>query len=112
MTTELGDRAHRFRGGALACAIVSDGSFIYEQPAAVFFANAPQAERDAALRDHGIHAAAWHEYVSPYSALLIETGQQRILIDTGASGFAPTNGRLLDNLRAEGLDLATSTRSS
>jgi glyoxylase-like metal-dependent hydrolase (beta-lactamase superfamily II) len=30
-----------------------------------------------------------------------------LLVDTGAGGFAPTNGLLRDNLRAEGVDLAS-----
>ena len=106
MTTEAGVRAHRFNVGAIVCAIVSDGSFAYHEPGPLFFANAPQAACDLALRTHGIDPGAWHEYVSPYSALLIDTGEQRLLVDTGAGGFAPTNGQLLDNMRAEGVDLA------
>jgi len=50
MTTETGIRAHHFTVGSLACAIVSDGSFVYHDPASLLFANAPQAERDSALR--------------------------------------------------------------
>jgi glyoxylase-like metal-dependent hydrolase (beta-lactamase superfamily II) len=107
MTTGTGIRAHHFTVGALACAIVSDGSFAYHDPASLLFANAPQPERDSALRAFGIDAQTWHEYVSPYSALLIDTGQHKILVDTGAGGFAPTNGYLLDNLKAEGVDPAT-----
>jgi glyoxylase-like metal-dependent hydrolase (beta-lactamase superfamily II) len=107
MTAETDVRAYRFKVGAIACAIVSDGSFAYHEPGPLLFANAPQAARDQALRAHGIDADAWHEYVSPYSALLIDTGQQHVLVDTGAGGFAPTNGQLLDNLSAEGVDLAS-----
>jgi glyoxylase-like metal-dependent hydrolase (beta-lactamase superfamily II) len=108
MSTVPGDvRAYQFKVGAFACAVVSDGTFVYDQPAAVFFATAPQAARDSALRAYGINPETWHEYVSPYSALLIDTGQQRVLVDTGAGGFAPSNGQLLDNLRAEGVDLGS-----
>jgi glyoxylase-like metal-dependent hydrolase (beta-lactamase superfamily II) len=71
------------------------------------FANAPRPELDAALNAQGIDAATWHEYVSPYSALLIETGTRKVLVDTGAGGFAPSNGYLMQNLRAEGVDPAT-----
>ena len=105
MGTEAGVRAHRFQLGAIACTIVSDGTFAYEDPATLFFLNAPQEERNSALLSHSIEPEGWHEYVSPYSALLIESGQQRVLVDTGAGGFAPTNGKLHDNLRAEGVDL-------
>jgi glyoxylase-like metal-dependent hydrolase (beta-lactamase superfamily II) len=40
--------------------------------------------------------------LSPYTCLFINTGTHRLLVDTGA-GFAPTNGKLLDNLAAEGI---------
>jgi glyoxylase-like metal-dependent hydrolase (beta-lactamase superfamily II) len=107
MSTETGARAHHFQLGAIACTIVSDGTMAYEHPADLFFANAPPADRDSVLRSHGIEPEAWPEYISPYSALLIETRQQRVLVDTGAGGFAPSNGRLHDNLRAEGVDLGS-----
>jgi glyoxylase-like metal-dependent hydrolase (beta-lactamase superfamily II) len=100
-------RSHHFKIGAIGCRIVSDGSFTYEHPAVVMFATAPAAEREAALREHDINPETWTEYVSPYSALLVETGQRRVLVDTGAGGFAPTNGELHENLRAEGVDFST-----
>jgi glyoxylase-like metal-dependent hydrolase (beta-lactamase superfamily II) len=107
MTGDTAVRARRVKVGAIECAIVSDGNFAYHEPGPIMFANAPSAARDAALRTHGIEPEVWHEYVSPYSALLIDTGQRRLLVDTGAGGFAPTNGLLLDNLGAEGVDLPT-----
>jgi glyoxylase-like metal-dependent hydrolase (beta-lactamase superfamily II) len=106
MSTETSVRAHRFTIGSIDCTIVSDGSFTYHDPALIMFCNAPPVERDLALRDHGIDADAWHDYVSPYSAL-IETAHRRLLVDTGVGGFAPTNGKLHDNLLAEGIDLTS-----
>jgi glyoxylase-like metal-dependent hydrolase (beta-lactamase superfamily II) len=38
------------------------------------------------------------------NAFLVNTGQQLILVDTGARGFAPTVGQLQDNLKAAGYD--------
>lgn len=69
-----------------------------------FFVNAPESQRNSVLRAYGIEPEGWHEYTSPYSALLIETAGKRVLVDTGAGGFAPTNGQLQENLRAEGVD--------
>jgi glyoxylase-like metal-dependent hydrolase (beta-lactamase superfamily II) len=105
MTSDAGVRAFRFRIGAITCAIIRDGSFAYTEPGPLFFTNAPQVARDSVLGAHGIDANAWHEYVSPYSALLIDTGQQHILVDTGAGNLAATTGQLLENLRAENADL-------
>jgi glyoxylase-like metal-dependent hydrolase (beta-lactamase superfamily II) len=107
MSADTAIRAHRFAVGGINCAIVSDGTFAYHEPAPIMFCTAPAAELGAALRAHGIDPDSWHEYISPYSALLVETAQRRVLVDTGAGGFAPTNGFLHDNLRAEGVDLAS-----
>lgn len=105
MSIDTGVRAHRFMVGTMVCTIVSDGSLAYPDPAHLFFVNAPQAERDVVLRAAGIEPGRWHEYVSPHCALLVDTGDQRVLVDTGGGGFAPTNGKLHENLRAEGIGL-------
>jgi glyoxylase-like metal-dependent hydrolase (beta-lactamase superfamily II) len=107
MSSETNVRAHRFTIGTIDCTIVSDGSFTYHEPAPIMFCNAAPAERNQVLSAHGIDADNWHEYVSPYSALLIETARRRLLVDTGGGGFAPTNGKLHDNLRADGIDLTS-----
>ena len=99
-------RAHRFMIGTVACAVVSDGTNTYRNPMPLLFENALTADLDPVLRAHNIDPDAWHEYVSPYSALLIDTGQHRVLVDTGAGGRAPSNGKLVGNLRAEGVDPA------
>jgi glyoxylase-like metal-dependent hydrolase (beta-lactamase superfamily II) len=106
MASDAGVRAFRFRIGDITCAIVSDGTFAYAEPGHLLFANAPQAARDSVLGANGIDADARHEYVSPYSALLIDTGQRHILVDTGAGNLAATTGQLRDHLRAEDVDLA------
>lgn len=94
---------HRFTIGTFDCHIVQDGTFAYPHPAEMFFASAPEAERRQALRDHGIDPDGWEEYVSPYPSLLIETGNDTVLIDTGAGDLAPTTGNLRPNLREAGV---------
>jgi len=105
MSIDTGTSAYHFTIGDIACSIISDGSLAYADPAHLFFVNAPNAERDRALRTAGIEPDAWHEYVSPHCALLVETGGQRILVDAGGGGFVPSDGRLHDNLRGEGIAL-------
>ncbi|MCW3991909.1 MAG: MBL fold metallo-hydrolase [Candidatus Bathyarchaeota archaeon] len=56
------------------------------------------------LGEHNLDPEQWDQYVSPYSALLINTGQRGVLVDTGAGGLAPTAGRLIPNLKAEGIE--------
>src|SRR5215467_11544638 len=105
MSADTGVRAFRFTVGTIACTIISDGSLAYPDPRHLFFVNAPEAERDIVLRTAGIEPQSWREYVSPHCAVLINSGEQLILVDTGGGGFAPTDGRLHNNLRAEGVAL-------
>jgi glyoxylase-like metal-dependent hydrolase (beta-lactamase superfamily II) len=92
---------YRFKLGTFECIVVSDGTFAYPHPAQIFFANAPKEVLEQTLREHGIILEEWEEYVSPYTSLVINTGQYRVLVDTGAGGFAPTTGKLISNLQTE-----------
>jgi glyoxylase-like metal-dependent hydrolase (beta-lactamase superfamily II) len=94
---------HRFKLGTFDCTIVSDGYFAYPHPAQVFFANAPEEALAGVLRGYGLDPEHWEEYVSPYSGLVINTGQNRVLVDTGADAMAPTTGKLMSSLQAEGI---------
>jgi glyoxylase-like metal-dependent hydrolase (beta-lactamase superfamily II) len=97
--------SYHFNIGKMECAVVQDGSFVYHQPAPFFFANAPAEPLHQALQGHGLEPEHWDELVSPYTGLLVNAGGQRVLIDTGAGGMAPTTGSLLENLQAEGIAL-------
>jgi glyoxylase-like metal-dependent hydrolase (beta-lactamase superfamily II) len=94
--------SYRFKIGSLACAVVSDGSHTYRDPAPLLFANAPPACLAQALRKHGLDPEGWKEWVSPYPALLIRTDRHLVLVDTGA-GSGTTTGQLVSNLQAEGV---------
>lgn len=93
MSTE----SYRFKVGAIECIAVSDGTFAYAPDS--FVANAPIERFEQELRDHNLPT---NEIISTYTCLLVNTGKHRLLVDTGA-GFAPTNGRLVDNLMAAGV---------
>ena len=97
----MGNANYRFELGSFGCTVVSDGSFTYHNPAQVFFASAPEQELKTVLREHKMEPERWTEYVSPYSGLLVDTGWQRVLIDTGAGSMAPTTGKLIASLQAE-----------
>lgn len=94
---------HRFTVGTFDCLVVQDGTFAYPHPAQTFFANAPEADRAQALRDHDIDPDHWEEYVSPYPSLVVEKTDHTVLIDTGAGDLAPTTGNLRSNLREAGV---------
>ncbi|HEY7710554.1 MAG TPA: MBL fold metallo-hydrolase, partial [Candidatus Entotheonella sp.] len=95
----MNDHIYRFRIGAFACAIVNDGTFFYPHPAQILFDDVPEERLTQALQEHEIDPAAWETYPSPYPSLLVKTGDQTILVDTGAGKLAPTTGQLLPNLR-------------
>jgi glyoxylase-like metal-dependent hydrolase (beta-lactamase superfamily II) len=94
---------HRFKIGQFSCIVVNDGYYSYPHPAQLFFANAAPETLEPVLRKHNLDPAKWEEYVSPYPSLLIETGNQRVLVDMGAGHMAPTTGRLWANLQEAGV---------
>lgn len=93
-----------FRIGEFECKIVSDGTFAYPHPAQVLFANAPEDQLIQVLNEHNLDPEKWEEYISPYPSLLIDTGKQKVLVDTGAGDLAPTTGKLVTNLRDAGVN--------
>ena len=96
----VSNESYRFKIGAFECIAVSDGTFAYALDS--FVANAPVERFEQELRNHNLPT---NEVISPYTCLLVNTGKNRLLVDTGA-GFAPTNGKLIDNLAAIGVAAA------
>lgn len=105
---------YKFKIGAFECIAVNDGGLNY--PLEVFFSNAPIEEVKASLRQQGLTKEHIH---TPYTCLFINTGQNQIMIDTGAGdiamdarNFFPTidntnarSGKLAENLQAAGIEL-------
>jgi glyoxylase-like metal-dependent hydrolase (beta-lactamase superfamily II) len=90
----------RFKLGDFDCIAVSDGIFARED-VRFLFTNPPEAELGQVLRAHNLQP---DHIPSSITCLTIDTGQHRVLIDTGfGSEVRPGVGRLLDNLKAEGI---------
>lgn len=103
---------YRFTVGDFECVSISDGSFNY--PLESFFANAPTNELEANLRQYDLPV---DHITTPYTCLFVNTGQQRVLIDTGAGNLAAiaanifpsvdhattVTGKLLRNMQAVGI---------
>lgn len=68
-----------------------------------FKTSVPEEQLAPVLKAHGIDYQNWTEYFSPYPTLFVDTGEHKVLIDTGAGQIAPTTGQLLPNLRAVGI---------
>jgi glyoxylase-like metal-dependent hydrolase (beta-lactamase superfamily II) len=98
----------RFETGKLKCIAVSDGTLTYvppvfPPPATLLFANAPREPLEQVLLEHNLQPEQWRSWTSPYICLVVDTGDHLVLVDTGAGDLAPTTGRLLQNLQAEGI---------
>jgi glyoxylase-like metal-dependent hydrolase (beta-lactamase superfamily II) len=88
----------RFQVGEFTCYWLSDGHNVY--PVGAIFADAPADQLAGVLPPAELAAG---QLTIPYTALLVDTGAYRILVDTGAGPFAATTGGLVSNLRAAAL---------
>jgi len=100
--------SYKIKIGSFECAAISDGSFKYKppmfpNPAMLLFANAPKDSLESTLREHHIIPEMWTEWVSPYTCMTIDTGEHRVLVDTGAGDLDINTGNLIQNLKEEGV---------
>ncbi len=105
----MNNRTHRFKVGDFQCIAASDGTHVYAPPTfppppIFLFGNAPRELLEQVLCEHELELEQWVEWVSPYICLLINTGEHRVLIDTGADGLGSNTGKLLKNLKTEGTE--------
>jgi glyoxylase-like metal-dependent hydrolase (beta-lactamase superfamily II) len=106
LATPIGAKAsvkpeiYRFRLGCFECLSLSDGSWDY--PLKSVFANVPVAQIQEALRRWNLPI----DYITtPYTYLVVNTGEHRVLVDMGAGDhLAPRTGKLLQNMHAAGID--------
>lgn len=94
---------YRFKVGEFEGTVVSDGPLALGPPADAF-KGAPKEELEKDLRDNFLPTG---DVVLEQNALVLNTGRQLLLFDTGMGAyklFGPTTGRLLTNLRAAGIE--------
>jgi glyoxylase-like metal-dependent hydrolase (beta-lactamase superfamily II) len=89
---------YRFRLGSFDCVCVYDGFHDYTLESMVI--NAPAPEVEAALQKRGLASTAIR---TPYTYLVVDTGSQRVLVDTGAGNFLPNSGKLVESMQAAGI---------
>jgi glyoxylase-like metal-dependent hydrolase (beta-lactamase superfamily II) len=99
---------YRFKVGAFECVAVSDGSLTYAPPMfppppVLLFGDVPAEVLAPVLGKHDVQLRQWTEWTSPYTCLLMNASGHQMLVDTGADGFAPSTGRLLQSLRVAGV---------
>lgn len=107
---------YRFTVGVFQCVSISDGAFNY--PLEAFFANVPRKHVEDVLRRHNLPT---DRITTPYTCLFVDTGQHRVLIDTGAGNLAAAapkmfpgidhtttvTGTLLRHLQETGIEPST-----
>ena len=92
---------YRYRIGSFELTALYDGIW-YRPITDAFIGNAPFADVEAALADAFMPA---DKLATPFTTLVVNTGQRLILIDTGTGGqIAPGAGVLHANLIAAGID--------
>ena len=108
ITASQANESYRFKIGAFDCIVVSDGTLTYKPPTfppppTFLFANAKKEELAQVLHKHNLDPEKWTEWISPYLCLVINTGKNIVLVDTGADGLGPNTGKLLQNLKSNGI---------
>jgi glyoxylase-like metal-dependent hydrolase (beta-lactamase superfamily II) len=103
----------RFGVGEFECVSVSDGALNY--PPESLFSNVPLEHVEEALRQLDLPTS---QVMTPYTCLYIDTGEHRVLVDTGAGDLGAhaaqvfpgldhstsVTGLLLENLRDSGVE--------
>ena len=96
----MSSRCYRFKLGDLNFACLSDGSWSY--PLQTLFANVPRTQIRDALGPHGRQT---DHVTTPYTNLYVNTGDHRVLLDTGAGDLlAPRAGTLLRSMDEAGIE--------
>jgi glyoxylase-like metal-dependent hydrolase (beta-lactamase superfamily II) len=99
-------KPHSFKQGDLEIVVVTDGQLVL--PAEVVAPDAPPEELKALLASMGQGPA---EVRAETNAVLIRTGSDLILVDTGAgASFGATAGKLPETLGAAGVDAGSITK--
>jgi len=97
MSTE----SYRFKLGSFECVSISDGSHDY--PPQSFFANVPKERIEQILRQRNLPT---DHITTPYVYLFANTSANQVLVDMGAGSLLPTTGRMLQNMKAAGVEPA------
>lgn len=89
---------YQFRVGEIECAALCDGTLPY--PSNWFFSNAAPQEVENELRARQLPT---DHVLAAYTCLLVRTGKECVLVDTGAGGLAPGTGELPQKLQELGV---------
>jgi len=89
---------YRFNVGQFECISVSDGTYDYDP--GHLFTGKTKEEINELLRSHNLLT---DKITSPYTFLYVNTGEHQVLVDMGAGKLGPNTGKLVNNLKAAGI---------
>jgi glyoxylase-like metal-dependent hydrolase (beta-lactamase superfamily II) len=94
-------QTYRFQMGRFSCIAIQDASPPY--PVGMFLTNLAKEQYEPWLRQRGEDP---QQIELPYTCLLIDTGRELVLVDTGigVDSSQPNQGKLLPLLRTEGIE--------
>ncbi len=107
MANEQVPAAYRFKVGGFECTVVSDGPLRLGAATAELFKGIAQERIDEVFGANFLDKDNFHVQ---QNALVVNTGEKLVLIDTGMGFrkvYGPRTGHLLANLRAAGIDSAS-----
>lgn len=96
---------YRFRLGAFQVTMLLDAAKMIDGPWPIVGEDRPREEVEQAMRENRLPV---HRFQPGFTPILIETGRQRVLFDTGNGGVGfverPAGGRLMERLNEAGID--------
>lgn len=101
-TPNMGQGIRRLKLGTFRVTVISDGMRPSDKPNETFGTNQPKEAVEALLKENFLPTDT---YVNGFSPVLVETGSEKILFDTGMGEMGQSfgAGRLRDGLAAAGL---------
>jgi glyoxylase-like metal-dependent hydrolase (beta-lactamase superfamily II) len=99
--TNMAESLFHFTHGEFKCIAIRDGGHMGS--ADFLFVNAPADELSAALRKHNLEM---DQLPSSWTCLLVDTGDVKLLVDTGVGGGNPNGGQLLPQIEQSGYSAA------
>ena len=97
---KAGPAFHRFKVGEFTITVLHDGGWDYP-PGFLLGGLAGEAEMQKRYGLEGENPTIW----SPYTVLFVDTGTNKVLLDTGAGKkpFAPTAGKMFESMKMAGI---------
>ena len=97
--SEIEGESYRFKIGDFECYCINDGGFDYGYDH--FFKNVPKEQVEKVLSEHNLPLGPIY---TPYTHLIVNNGEQLILVDMGAGKVLPNNGKLPSTMKSIGID--------